>query len=66
MFYSGAASFPWRSHAAWFIKQMQRWNQIGADVKPEGTHQGSWTMPVAQQALTMGPDRFFDGATFEV
>ena len=97
VFYNGAASFPWRSHAAWFIKQMQRWNQIGAeiqasdiaaqvylpqiyrqaadlvgasypgaDTKPEGTHNGSWPMPVAQQALTMGPDRFFDGATFEV
>lgn len=27
-----AASFPWRSHAAWFLTQMLRWGQIGPDV----------------------------------
>ena len=26
-FYRGAASFPWRSHAVWFLTQMQRWGQ---------------------------------------
>ena len=24
-----AASFPWRSHAVWFLTQMRRWGQIG-------------------------------------
>ena len=27
-----AASFPWRSHAVWFLTQMLRWGQIGKDV----------------------------------
>lgn len=27
-----AASFPWRSHALWFLTQMRRWGQIGAEV----------------------------------
>lgn len=27
-----AASFPWRSHAVWFLTQMVRWGQIGPDV----------------------------------
>lgn len=27
-----AASFPWRSHAVWFLSQMLRWGQIGPEV----------------------------------
>ena len=27
-----AANFPWRSHAVWFLTQMLRWGQIGAEV----------------------------------
>ncbi len=26
-----AASYPWRSHALWFLSQMQRWGQIGPE-----------------------------------
>ena len=28
-FYRGAATFPWRSHALWFLEQMARWDLIG-------------------------------------
>lgn len=28
VFYRSAATFPWKSHAAWFISQMVRWGQI--------------------------------------
>ena len=28
VFYRYAATFPWKSHAAWFISQMIRWGQI--------------------------------------
>ncbi len=28
VFYRHAASFPWRSHAVWFMSQMLRWEQI--------------------------------------
>lgn len=27
-FYRNAATFPWRSHALWFLRQMARWNLI--------------------------------------
>jgi two-component system, oxyanion-binding sensor len=27
-FYRGAATFPWRSHALWFLAEMRRWNLI--------------------------------------
>ncbi|MBO0734773.1 MAG: ABC transporter substrate-binding protein [Methylocapsa sp.] len=27
-FYRGAATFPWRSHALWFLREMQRWHLI--------------------------------------
>lgn len=27
-----AASFPWRSHALWFLSQMLRWGQIGPEI----------------------------------
>ncbi|HKU64053.1 MAG TPA: CmpA/NrtA family ABC transporter substrate-binding protein [Rhizomicrobium sp.] len=29
-FWRGAAMFPWRSHALWFLDQMARWDLIGA------------------------------------
>jgi NitT/TauT family transport system ATP-binding protein/nitrate/nitrite transport system substrate-binding protein len=28
-FFRGAATFPWRSHALWFLEQMARWELIG-------------------------------------
>jgi nitrate/nitrite transport system substrate-binding protein len=31
-----AASFPWRSHAVWFLTQMLRWGQIGGEVDIQG------------------------------
>lgn len=32
VFYRYAATFPWRSHALWFLMQMQRWRQLPATV----------------------------------
>jgi len=29
VFFRYAATFPWRSHAEWFVSQMYRWGQIG-------------------------------------
>lgn len=31
VFHRYAASYPWRSHALWFLSQMLRWGQIGPD-----------------------------------
>ena len=35
-----AASFPWRSHAVWFLSQMLRWGQIGPEVDIRAVAQG--------------------------
>lgn len=31
-FYRGAATFPWRSHAIWFLTQMLRWGHLSAPI----------------------------------
>lgn len=33
VFHRGHANFPWRSHADWFVAQMVRWGQAGADIE---------------------------------
>jgi two-component system, oxyanion-binding sensor len=96
VFFRFAATFPWRSHAEWFITQMLRWSQIESpldiaataarvyrpdlyrdaaaalgmavpaiDHKPEGVHGRGWILADASEPLAMGPDRFFDGMTFD-
>jgi ABC-type nitrate/sulfonate/bicarbonate transport system substrate-binding protein len=35
------------------------------DYKTEGTHKGPWKLDKATQPIEMGPDLFFDGATFD-
>ncbi len=96
VFYRYAATFPWRSHAEWFITQMYRWGQIErvidikkaaaeiyrpdiyrdaakalgvpyptVDRKKEGAHAGRWTLKAATAPIPMGPDRFFDGGTYD-
>ena len=32
VFFAGAANFPWRSHAAWFAREMKRWNLLDGGV----------------------------------
>jgi hypothetical protein len=32
VFFRGAATFPWRSHALWFLSEMRRWGLIGESV----------------------------------
>ncbi len=32
VFFAGAANFPWRSHAAWFLREMKRWNLLEGGV----------------------------------
>ena len=94
-FHAGAAWYPWRSHARWFLAQLRRWGWLPgavdaaaladavyrpallapaaaaegldwpeADAKPEGGHDGPWTLPARPNPLPMGADRFCDGANF--
>ncbi len=32
VFFASAANFPWRSHAAWFLREMSRWNLLDRGV----------------------------------
>jgi hypothetical protein len=32
VFFANAATFPWRSHALWTLREMARWGFIGADL----------------------------------
>jgi two-component system, oxyanion-binding sensor len=32
VFFRGAATFPWRSHALWFLNEMRRWGLIGESI----------------------------------
>ncbi len=95
-FWRYGATFPWRSHAAWFLTQMARWALIDetadiaslasrvyrpdiyratvaplglsaprADEKLDGAHAGEWEIEGSAGRLTMGPDRFCDGAVFK-
>lgn len=96
VFYRYAATFPWRSHAVWFLTQMVRWGQIDVpirfrevaemvyradiyreaaaelgvavptiDYKTEGNNDAPWTLADASEPIEMGPDRFFDGMSFD-
>ena len=35
------------------------------DMKAEGGHRGSWKLGEGREAVTLGPDRFIDGAVFD-
>ncbi|KEZ78414.1 CmpA/NrtA family ABC transporter substrate-binding protein [Salinisphaera hydrothermalis] len=90
------SNFPWRSHAVWFLRQMQRWGQLHpatdvhavaaavyrpelyrevcaelerpapvVDYKTEGRHGQAWSDVTLGADITLGPDRFFDGGTFD-
>lgn len=96
VFYRYAATYPWHSHAVWFLTQMVRWGQIDQAInfkkvaesvylpdlyreaakdlglasptinyKTEGTHAGPWKLDKATTPIAMGPDKFFDGMTFD-
>ncbi len=42
VFHRYAANFPWRSHAAWFLSQMQRWGQVDLAVDAQALIQQAY------------------------
>ncbi len=42
VFHAGSATFPWVSHALWFIGQMRRWKQLPADIDAQQLAQASY------------------------
>ena len=51
VFHRYAANFPWRSHALWFLSQMVRWGQIGADVDLAGVAERVYRPDIYRNAL---------------
>lgn len=49
-FYRGAATFPWRSHAIWFLTQMLRWGQIDPPVDFAGVSAAVYRCDVYREA----------------
>ena len=45
-----AASFPWRSHALWFLSQMLRWGQIGPEIDLAAVAQAVYRPDLFRQA----------------
>jgi ABC-type nitrate/sulfonate/bicarbonate transport system substrate-binding protein len=45
-----AASFPWRSHAVWFLTQMLRWGQIGPEVDIPAAAEAAYRPDLFRQA----------------
>lgn len=55
VFYRHAATFPWRSHALWFITQMQRWNQLRAAPDMKSIAEAAYRTDIYREAAnTLG------------
>ena len=55
IFHRNAANFPWRSHAVWFLSQMQRWGQVDEIAKPEAIAESVYQPEVYRAAAdTLG------------
>ncbi|WP_181699470.1 CmpA/NrtA family ABC transporter substrate-binding protein [Chthonobacter albigriseus] len=50
-FHSGAATFPWRSHALWFFSQMVRWSQVSYSAAAEAEAAGVYRPDLFRAAL---------------
>jgi nitrate/nitrite transport system substrate-binding protein len=50
VFYRYAATFPWQSHAAWFITQMLRWGQITKPLDIKKTAQSVYRPDIYREA----------------
>jgi ABC-type nitrate/sulfonate/bicarbonate transport system substrate-binding protein len=50
IFHRYAASFPWRSHAVWFLTQMLRWGQIDASVDIQAVAEAVYRPDLFRQA----------------
>ena len=50
VFYRYAATFPWRSHAEWFITQMYRWGQIDKPLDIRKTAEGIYRTDIYRDA----------------
>lgn len=52
VFYRHAATFPWRSHALWFITQMQRWNQLRAAPDMKSIAEAAYRTDIYREAAS--------------
>lgn len=54
VFHRYAANFPWRSHAAWMLAQMARWQQIGGDSDAAAVAARVWRSDLHRELLGAG------------
>jgi len=63
VFYKYNASFPWHSHAAWYISQMQRWGDVSDSINVKETINNIYWVDFYRQVISeMG----FDSPTVNV
>lgn len=53
VFHEGAATFPWSSHALWFIRQMMRWKQLPADIDAQVIARASYRPDLYRAAAAL-------------
>ena len=51
VFHRHAATFPWRSHAMWFIAEMLRWGQLGEAIDVAATAAGVYRPDIYREAV---------------
>lgn len=51
VFHRYQANFPWRSHAEWLLRQMQRWHQPESAIDIPATAAGCWRTDLYREAL---------------
>ena len=50
VFYRYAATFPWRSHATWFLAQMSRWHELDRDLDADALARRVYRTDLYRQA----------------
>jgi two-component system, oxyanion-binding sensor len=54
VFFANAATFPWRSHAQWFLREMARWGYLDGTTDPAGASAVFRPDLYAQAACSLG------------
>ena len=78
IFHQNSASFPWRSHALWFLTQMVRWGQVRMPFRMDALAQRVYRTDIYRQAVSgldidvpegdmrrEDPRHFFNGEKFD-
>jgi len=53
VFHAGAATFPWRSHAQWYLAQMQRWKHLDPETDRKATAEAVYRPDIYRAAAQL-------------